>query len=483
MFSPKSFLLLAFLLLVSAFSFAQSLMPLHGNLLSNGVPVAGATLRVYVYPALTGASAIYDSGDIAAATSGGGVYDVMLGSVNAVNFDLNYNTIYYLDLNVNGVDIDWSGVERLRFQSHVGGDLNIDGGALSTGGQRRLVITTAGNVGVGTLAPNAKLTVLNGGTLITPVSSTIGLFQNSTATTTNSGLSIISGTSGISSINLGDAASETVGRIDYNNIGDIMQFYVGGQNAGFIDSVSNTSLGYQSLQNTDGNYNTAFGYNALKNNTLGYYNTAVGIFSLAANTTGYWNTGTGMNSLNSNTIGYSNTGVGASSLQVNTTGYWNTGVGVYSLLNNTFGNNNTGVGVVSLRYNTSGNYNTALGVEAGSISSTLAQKGGWYNTYLGYLTGPASDQNYWYTTVIGAGAKVDKNNSIVLGGVSGTGYDVNVGIGTTAPMNKLNIIGDLNVSAAGKNTVLKNDGNITLTSPNGTAFNCGVTNGGVFQCT
>lgn len=39
---------------------------------------------------------------------------------------------------------------------------------------------------------------------------------------------------------------------------------------------------------------------------------------------------------------------------------------------------------------------------------------------------------------------------------------------------------DLNI---GTLTQIRTDGNITLTSPNGSPFNCGVTNGGVFQCT
>ncbi len=89
-----------------------------------------------------------------------------------------------------------------------------------------------------------------------------------------------------------------------------------------------------------------------------------------------------------------------------------------------------------------------------------------------------------------------------------------VGIGTTTPAHKLTVQGDINASgflilgngldmniglntgdfnASGKiiasdfnisntKTALRKDGNITLTSPDGTRYNCGVINGGSFVC-
>src|SRR3989344_5510957 len=52
---------------------------------------------------------------------------------------------------------------------------------------------------------------------------------------------------------------------------------------------------------------------------------------------------------------------------------------------------------------------------------------------------------------------------------------------TSADKNffRVNNTGDI----AGMKTVIKADGNLTMYSPNGTPYNCGVTNGGVFQCT
>jgi hypothetical protein len=61
----------------------------------------------------------------------------------------------------------------------------------------------------------------------------------------------------------------------------------------------------------------------------------------------------------------------------------------------------------------------------------------------------------------------------------------NVGIGTITPTTNLDLNGsaiirdDLNI---GTKTMIKTDGNLILTSPNGTKWNCGVSDTGVFSC-
>ena len=55
--------------------------------------------------------------------------------------------------------------------------------------------------------------------------------------------------------------------------------------------------------------------------------------------------------------------------------------------------------------------------------------------------------------------------------------DGNVGIGTTTPAQKLVVVGDVNIT--GNLTVA---GNITLKSPDGTNWDCGVNDSGVFSC-
>jgi len=76
----------------------------------------------------------------------------------------------------------------------------------------------------------------------------------------------------------------------------------------------NTANGYLALYfNTSGNNNIANGYAALYNNTTGYYNIANGVGVLLNNTTGYGNTANGYLALFNNTTGYNNTANGLDS--------------------------------------------------------------------------------------------------------------------------------------------------------------------------
>lgn len=62
------------------------------------------------------------------------------------------------------------------------------------------------------------------GSLPSLSSATVGLFQNNNLTTTDSAISIISGVSGISSINLGDSTNEDVNNISADNLLNTMAF-------------------------------------------------------------------------------------------------------------------------------------------------------------------------------------------------------------------------------------------------------------------
>jgi hypothetical protein len=115
-----------------------------------------------------------------------------------------------------------------------------------------------------------------------------------------------------------------------------------------------------------GTNNTFLGTNAgtFGNNGIGVNNTGSGAYSLSNIWTGSQNTANGAYSLLSNTTGQQNTAVGSQALQSNTTANFNTAVGFSALQNNTVGANNTATGVNALQFNTGGGGNTASGAEA-----------------------------------------------------------------------------------------------------------------------
>lgn len=212
---------------------------------------------------------------------------------------------------------------------------------------------------------------------------------------------------------------------------------------------SNTYVGaYSGGNNTTGNSNAFLGYNSGLNNTTGYFNTFIGAGSGQVNLVGNLNTFTGYLSGNNNT-GDNNTFNGYASGRGNTTGGYNAFFGTAAGWTNTtgFGNSyyggtvgynnngsyNTFMGYGTAYNATSGDYNTLIGTNAGGAVALL----GTFNTYLGYgANGSASLTN---ATAIGKNANVTTSNSIVLGG---SGADaVNVGIGTTAPTEKLDVNG------------------------------------------
>ena len=58
----------------------------------------------------------------------------------------------------------------------------------------------------------------------------------------------------------------------------------------------------------------------------------------------------------------------------------------------------------------------------------------------------------------------------------------NVGIGTTTPQNTLNVIGQVNVTGNLIVGTSASSRRLTMFSPNGTRFFCGVSNSGVWSC-
>ena len=199
----------------------------------------------------------------------------------------------------------------------------------------------------------------------------------------------------------------------------------------------NTAIGHWTLvENTTGNSNTAIGKSALYLNTTGHENTAVGTHALENNTNGGENTSLGTKAMKNNTVGGGNVAIGFKSMYNNDDGAGNVAIGKESMYESINGSSNAALGLNSLKHNL-GSENTAIGNNAGS-NQTISNQ----NTFVGYNanTSVYSVNSINNSTAIGANATVDISNAMVLGN------NVNVGIGTSSPTQKLDVNGDTKIS-------------------------------------
>lgn len=156
--------------------------------------------------------------------------------------------------------------------------------------------------------------------------------------------------------------------------------------------VDNTFTGLNAGINNTGSYNTAYGKNALSDNTSnsnsafgsdvlkvsqGGFNCAYGNEAMRFNTTGTLNGAFGTRSLFNNTTGSANIAIGHRTLEANTTGNNNTAVGYSSLLFNV-GNDNIAIGAMTPRNLLTGNANIFIGTE-----TAINLKNGNFNVFLG----------------------------------------------------------------------------------------------------
>lgn len=138
-----------------------------------------------------------------------------------------------------------------------------------------------------------------------------------------------------------------------------------------------------------------------------------------------------------NTSGASNAFFGGGSGTSNTTGRVNSFFGSSAGSTNSQGNFNSFFGGQSGVLNSTGTNNTFLGYNAGATNSTGSR-----NTLVGVNSNVGAN-NLTMATALGADAYVTQSNSLVLGsinGVNGSSSDTRVGIGTTAPSFKLEIV-------------------------------------------
>jgi hypothetical protein len=164
----------------------------------------------------------------------------------------------------------------------------------------------------------------------------------------------------------------------------------------------------------------------------------------------------------STTAVFNNTAIGSRAFYSNTSGSENTALGYNALFSNTSGGSNTAIGSYALYHNTTGNNNTALGNYAGTRAGYYGLEPNFtstYSVYLGAYT-MASFSGATNEIVIGYAAMGAGSNSVVLGNdsITRTILKGNVGIGTTTPYTRLTVVG-LTSSQAGRTICSDTSGN------------------------
>jgi hypothetical protein len=177
--------------------------------------------------------------------------------------------------------------------------------------------------------------------------------------------------------------------------------------------------------NVTGNNNAFFGAEAGKSNTASS-NAFFGASAGSSNSSGSSNAFFGHLAGTANVSGISNAFFGALAGSNNTTGGANAFFGYLAGTANVDGNNNAFFGVEAGKSNTTGFQNVFIGGFAGFENTA-----GFRNTYVGISARGLPD--LINATAIGAFARVERSNSVVLGNAA------NVGIATVAPANILTI--------------------------------------------
>jgi hypothetical protein len=177
------------------------------------------------------------------------------------------------------------------------------------------------------------------------------------------------------------------------------------------------------------------------------------------------NTALGVTALNVNTTGVNNIAVGTSALLANTTGSGNVAVGLSAITANTTGSFNVGVGRAVLQTNTTGNANTAMGDGALAGNTT-----GGNNTAVGLyalLGNTIGASNIGIGQGAGQSITTGSNNTII-GSISGTSALVNtiiLGAGATERL-RINDLGNMGINTTNPTARLDiYDGNINLRAP------------------
>ena len=199
-----------------------------------------------------------------------------------------------------------------------------------------------------------------------------------------------------------------------------------------VDGNYNVAIGHECLAACTSSYNVAIGYKVLDAQTSGANNVGIGYRALSA-TNGSWSVAIGTDALRTEATSGSNVAIGGLAMQTSngasnctavgkqagylmTTGDYNTFIGSNCGFNTTSSTQNTAVGYTALYSNETGNRNTALGQRAGYGYT------GSENVFIGNESGEGSSSGN-FNTFVGhqAGEATNGSSNIILGNATSIG--------------------------------------------------------------